>query len=246
MKTYGSIKYSTVGAPASVLAGGICENYNYKKQVQTTEVQGESGDIVAAVLHGEKGEISFSVTPAGNVTVLVARAGAELTVTGISTGKVIVHQASAKWQRGNPMTMDVAATHYGAISDAATGTITPEALALSQTQAAIVLPTDKVWFGTNGITGAVEGIVQSVSLSESVQIAEEEDNTGAIVALAVHSYKATASMEILTSVALSEITLGDTLDIFGSFSITSADEKFSKNGVHTISVEGILIPGVTA
>ena len=64
------------------------------------------------------------------------------------------------------------------------------------------------------------------------------------MALAVHSYKATASMEILTSVALSEITLGDTLDIFGSFNITSADEKFSKNGVHTISVEGILIPGV--
>lgn len=45
MKTYGSIKYSTVGAPASVLAGGICENYNYKKQSQTTEVQGEDGNV---------------------------------------------------------------------------------------------------------------------------------------------------------------------------------------------------------
>jgi len=157
-----------------------------------------------------------------------------------------VTTASAKWQRGQAMTMDVAATHFPDISGSATGSITPEALALSQTEAALVLPTGKVWFGTNGITGAVAGIVQACSISETVQIQEEEDNDGKIVALAVHSYKATASMEILTAVALSSITLGDTLDVFGSFKITSADEKFSKGGTHTISVEGILIPGVTA
>jgi len=245
MKTYGSIKFSTVGAPASVLASGICENYNYKRGNQTTEIMGES-DLVGVVLHGEKGEISFSVTPPGDVSALVARAGAELTITGISTGKTIVTTAGAKWQRGQPMTMDVAATHFPDISATATGSITPEAFALSQTEAALVLPTGKVWFGTNGITGAVAGIVQSCSLSETVQLQEEEDNDGKIVALAVHSYKATASMEILTAVALSAIALGDELDVFGGFRITSAEEKFSKGGTHTISVEGLLIPGVTA
>jgi hypothetical protein len=104
-----------------------------------------------------------------------------------------------------------------------------------------------VWFGVSGITGPVAGIVQSVSLSESVQVQEEEDGAGLIVAVALYGYKATASLELLTSVARTDaaLALGEELDVFGGFRITSVEEKWSKGAMRSISVEGLLIPGVT-
>ena len=247
MKTYGNIKYSTIAAPTEVRAFGICENYTYKKQQQVAEVADSGGIIVAMVPHGEKGDVSFSITPAGTATALSVRAGAALELSGL-TGLVIVHSASAKWARGKEMNMDFQATHFPGIPAVTVleGTeIAQATLTLSQGEAPdLVLPTGEVWFGTSGLAGpeGVTGIVTAASLTETVQLQEEEDNAGAIVACAVHGYKAVASMEIITTVALSDIDLGDTLTVFGGFRITSADEKYSKNGVHTIGVEGVLVP----
>jgi len=243
MKTYGSIKFSTVDAPASVKALGICENYTYKSSNQVYEILDEEA-LAGIVLHGAKGELSFSVTPEGGVTALNPRAGSEITVTGISTGKVIVPSISAKWQRGQPMTMDVTATHYHGVSATASGTITPGAITLARTGGALVLPTDKVWFSVVGLTAPVAGIVQSCSINESVQVQEEEDADGIISALALYGYKANVSMEILSAVALSDAALeaGTEIDAFGGFTITGSEEKWSKNGMRSISVEGILLP----
>jgi len=142
------------------------------------------------------------------------------------------------------MVLDATAVHYPGIpaAEVGVGSITPATLTLARTAGPLQFPTDKVWFGAEGITGPVAGIVQSVSLSETVQVQEEADSTGDIVACVLHAYKATAQMEILTAAAVP--ALGTTLTVFGAFKITSAEEKWSKGAMRSISIEGILIPGV--
>lgn len=243
MKTYGTnITYSTVTAQKPI--DGICESFTHKATNQITEVQGEAG-VAAIITHGAKGDISFSATPAGDVVALGVRAGDEVTISTIMGGKIIVTTSSAKWQRGQPMVLDAQATHYPMIGAAAEGgTITQAAIVLARTAEAVQLPAATVWYGVEGITGLVEGIVQSYAISESVQIAEEEDAAGDIVAIVVHTYKATANMEILTSEA--KPAVGTTLDVFGSFLVTSSEEKWSKGGMRSVAVEGICYPGVTS
>lgn len=237
MKTYGTIKYSTVDAKKPFT--GICESFNYKITDQIYEHTGEDASVVAMVPHGRKGELTFSASPAATVTALGVRAGAELTITGISTGKIIVMQSSAKWQRGQAMVFDASATHYAGISTG-TGSITPATITLDKGTQPLQLPTDKIWFGVAGLEAPVAGIVQSCSINESVQAQEEEDENGEIVAVAIHGYKATAQMEILTDGAMPEV--GTDLEAFGTFRITSAEEKWSKGGVRSISVEGVIVP----
>lgn len=239
MKTYGAIKFSTVDAPKPI--SGICENYNYKSAEQVFEVTDESGDLVGVVIHGRKGELSFSSMPGGAVTALGVRAGAELVITGINTGKVLVTQASASWQRGQPMTMSAQASHYPDIADAGVGTITPQAIALANGGAALVIPTAKVWYGVGGIDAPVAGLVQSCQISESVQALEEEDADGKIVAVVLHGYKATASLEILTAAA--PPASGSEMELFGAtFRVTSADERWVKGQTRSVALEGMIVP----
>ncbi|MFZ4774634.1 MAG: hypothetical protein ACOYM3_04680 [Terrimicrobiaceae bacterium] len=240
MKTYGTIKYSTVDAPQPI--AGICESFNYKSADQIYEIMGEA-DLEGVVFHGRKGDISFSSTPAGNVTALGVRAGVELTISGVTGGKILVMSSAAKWQRGQPMVMDAQANHYPDLGATASGTITPATLTLARgTTIALQLPTGKVWFGVEGLTPVVDGIVQSCSVAESVQAQEEEDGEGKIVAVVLHSYKATAQMEVLTAGAIPDI--GSELEAFGTFRVTSAEEKWSKGAQRSIMVDGILIPGI--
>ena len=240
MKTYGSIKFSTVDAPQPI--SGICENYTYKTADQIYDIMGES-DLEGIVIFGRKGSISFSSTPPGTVVALGVRAGAELTISGLTAGKILITQSSAKWQRKQPMVMDAQATHYPSLTATAVGTLTPATITLARTAAALQLPTDKVWFGTESLTGPVSGIVQSCTVSETVQVQEEEDAAGDIVAVALYGYKANGTMEIITSAAIPE--LGSTLEAFGTFKVTSAEEKWAKGQMRSISVEGLLIPGIT-
>lgn len=239
MKTYGSIKYSTVDAPQPI--AGICENFNYKIGDQVYEVMGES-DLAALVMHGRKGTLSFSSTPPGSATALGVRAAAELTVTGVTGGKVLVMQSSAKWQRGQAMVFDAQANHYPSLAGTAEGTITPATITLLRgASVALQLPTASVWFGVEGLTPVVaEAIVQSCSITESVQAQEEEDAIGDIVAVALHSYKATAQMEVLTDGAIPEI--GSDLEAFGTFRILNAEEKWAKGSTRSIMVDGIIVP----
>ncbi len=242
MKTYGSIKFSTVDAPKPI--SGICESFSYKPANQIYEIQDEAGIIAAMVEHGRKGAITFSSTPPGTVTALGVRAGAELTITGFSAGKVIVTTSGAKWSRGAAMVMDAQATHYPDITAAAVGSITPASIVLARgTDLAIQLPTNKVWWGMEGLTPFVEGIVQSCSISESVQVQEEEgsgEDVGKIVAISLFGYKATGQMEVLTAGTIPE--LGTSLEAFGTFRITSAEEKWSKGQVRSIMVDGVIAP----
>lgn len=240
MKTYGTFKFSTVDAPQPI--AGICESFSYRLVDQVYEVQGES-DIEGIVLHGRKGEISFSSTPSGGVTALGVRAGAELTITGVSGGKVIVTSSSAKWSRGQAMVFDAQATHFPDLSASGVGTITPASFEIANASGAIQLPTNKIWWSVEGLTAAVAGIVQSCALTETVQVHEEADAEGLIVATAVHGYKATANMEILTSGDAP--APGTTFDVFGDFRVTSSESKWQKGQMRLVSVEGILIPGVT-
>jgi hypothetical protein len=241
MKKYGTVTYSTVDAPQPI--SGICESFNYKSADQVYEIMGEA-DLEGVVFHGRKGELTFSSTPVGGVTALGVRAGAELTISGISGGKILVLNSAAKWSRGAPMVFDAGATHYPDLSATASGTITPATITLAQGSAVpLVLPTDKVWFGTAGLDEPpVAGIVQSCSVSESVQAQEEEDGEGLIVAVVLHSYKASAQMEILSAAAIP--ALGSELEAFGTFRITSAEEKWSKGAMRSIIVDGLLIPGI--
>ena len=245
MKIYGSnITYSTVGSPQPIT--GICENWDYKLSEQLAEIMSE-GEIAALVSHGIKGAISFSSTPPGNVTALGVRAGAELSISSINTGKVLVSTADAKWQRGQPMVMSAQATHFPDLTGDATGSITLATLDLSNPDTAIQLPTGKVWWSVDGLAPVVPGIVQSCSISESVQFQEEEgseENIGKIVAVVVHGYKVNASMEVLTSGSLPDI--GSSLEAFGTFRVKDASVKATKGSQRLIMVEGILVPGVTS
>lgn len=224
MKTYGSIKYSTVDAPQPI--AGICESFNYKSADQIYEIMGEA-DLEGVVFHGRKGTLSFSSTPGGGVTALGVRAGAELTITGITGGKILVMSSAAKWQRGQPMVFDAGATHYPDLAATADGSITPATITLARgTDVALQLPTSKVWWSVEGLTPIVSGIVQACSVAESVQAQEEEDALSKIVAVVLHSYKATAQMEVITAGTIP--ALGAELEAFGTFRITGAEEKWSK------------------
>lgn len=239
MKTYGTIKYSTVDAPKPI--SGICENYNYKSAEQVYEVTDESGDLAGVVLHGKKGELSFSSTPGGAVTALGVRAGAELTITGISTGKVVVTQSAASWQRGQAMTMNAQASHYPDISGSGVGTITPQAITLANDGEALVIPTDKVWYGVGGLSAPVAGLVQSCQITESVQAQEEEDADGKIVAVVLYGYKASASLEVLTAAA--PPVPGSVMELFGAtFRVTSVDERWAKGQTRSVALEGMIVP----
>lgn len=241
MKSYGQIAYSTVNAPH--LLPGICESYTYKTADQTLEIQGEE-DLAGIVLHGRKGDISFSSTPPGTITALPLRAGAELTITGITAGKILCTKVTAKWSRGQAMTMDATATHYPHITAAGVGTIGLATITLAQGSgdSALILPTDKVWFGTRGIPNTL-GIVQSCTLEESVQAKDEADGaTGNLIACILSGYKATCQLELLTSGALPEI--GAALEAFATYRITSAEEKWQKGNTRSISIQGTLIPGI--
>jgi hypothetical protein len=244
MKTFGShIEFSTVNAPKPI--SGICEGYSYKDAQQFTEIPGE-GEIAALVRHGRKGAITFSSTPPSSVTSLGVRAGGVISITGLGAGIVLVTTAGAKWQKGQPMVMDAQATHYPDVAGGGAGSIDPADFSLSSGTGALQLPTGKVWWSTAGIEPIVPGIVQSCSISETVQVQEEEgsgDDVGKIVCLAVHSYKATASMEIMTTAAMPEI--GSALEVFGSFKVTDAEPKFTRGNSRVIVVNGICIPGVT-
>jgi hypothetical protein len=239
MKYYGTLKWSTADAPVPV--SGIAENFTYREIEQVFEHMGEE-EIAAVVTHGKKGEITFSSSPGGDVTALLVRAGSELTIDGISGGKVLCTQASARWQRGSALTMEAQATHYPDLEASSAGSITPATLTLSRTAGPLQLPTDTIWYGVEGLTGPVAGIVQSASISESVQVSEEEDGAGEIVAVALYGYKATGSMEILTAAA--KPAVGTELDLFGGFRITSSEERWSKGQTRAVAVEGFLIPGV--
>ena len=238
MKKYGTIEYSTVNAPQPI--AGICEGFTYRKSDQIFEIMGES-DLEGVVLHGSKGEITFSSTPAGTVTALGVRAGAELTISGVTGGKILVTQSTARWQRGQPMVMEASATHYPDLTATASGTITPGTITLAEGTGPLVIPTDKVWFGTAGLAYS-GGIVQSCSITESVQVQEEEDGAGKIAAVILYGYKAEVQMEVLTNAALPE--LGSTLDAFASFRLTQAEERWAKGSTRSISLQGLLIPGV--
>ena len=251
MKTYGPIVFSTAGAPH--LFAGICQNYTYKPSNTQTDVPGE-GEIAALIAHAAKGMITFSANPPATVTALGVRAGGALTLTGgdaPAAGLTIVTRSGAKWQKGQAMTMDVAATNYPDIAaDAvASGTITVGTIALAYGDNVVLqLPTGKVWWGTTGLASFTEsGIVQSCSIDESVQIHEEEGSgtdVGKIITIAVHTYKANASMEVLTTDSLPD--LNTTLSAFGNFEIGDAEVKRTIGGARLISVSGVLIPGVTA
>jgi hypothetical protein len=240
MKLYGDIKFSTVDAPNPI--GGICESFSYKTADQVEKIMGVE-DLVAVILHGRKGEISFSSTPEGGVTSLVVRAGNELTITGVSGGKILVTQSSARWQRGSAMTMEAQATHYPDLGASGEGDITQGSITLTRLAGPLQLPANKVWWGVEGIEGPLAGIVQSCSISESVQVQEEEDKDGKITMLALYGYEATATIEMLTNAAKPE--LGEELDLFGGFRITSSEYKFQKQQMRSVVIEGLLIPGLT-
>lgn len=238
MKYYGTIKFSTVEAPKPI--EGICENFTYRRADTVSEVMGED-DLAAVVIHAAKGELSFSSTPEGDVTALGVRAGAELTISGISGGKIIVSSISARWQRGQAMTMNAQAVHYPDLGTS-TGSITTASIGLSRVAGPLQLPADKVWWGVEGIASPVAGIVQSLSITESAQLQEEEDGTGDIVAVAVYGYKATASLEVLTSAE--PPVMGTELDAFGSFRVTGTEIRWQKQLMRSITIDGLIIPGV--
>ena len=239
MKNYGTIKFSTVDAPKPI--SGICEGFNYKIGDQMYEVLDEAGIIATMVPHGRKGNVTFSSTPPGNVTALGVRAGAALIIDGITAGKVLVMTSGAKWQRGQAMVMDAQANHYPDLAGEADGTIETAAIVLARgAEVALQLPTGAIWFGVEGLEAVVDGIVQSCSISETVQAQEEENELTKIVAVSLHSYKATGQMEVLTAGAIPE--LGTSLEAFGTFRITNAEEKWSKGASRLIMVDGVIVP----
>lgn len=249
MQVYGSnISFSTVGATQPI--AGICENYSYKLQEKLDEII-SVGEIGALISHGKMAKLGFSSTPPATVTALGVRAGAALAITGdenITSGLVLVTNSGAKWQRGQPMNMSAQANHYPDMpAGAPFGTAVNGTIVLSNPNTAIQLPTNKVWWSVDGLTAVVDGIVQSCSIDESVQIQEEEgsgDLIGKIIAAIIHTYKATASMEVLTSGSIPD--LGSTLEAFGSFRVQDAEVKFTKGNLRSILVNGILVPGVTS
>jgi len=246
MKLYGpNISYSMIGSPGITGVTGIAENFSYEDSIQVQDGLVD-GDIGYTIEHGEKGAISFEVSPPANITALPARAGATLAIDGITTGKIICQSVTAKWQRGQKMQIDVKAMHYPYLSDTTSGSLQAGSITLSGGTGGLVLPNGKIWWSTEGITPVVDGIVQSFSLSESVQLQEEEgsgENVGKIVAVIIHSYKGKGSMEVLTGGE--PPAKGATMTAFGGFRVEKSNKKFTQGALRNIVVEGYMIPSVT-
>lgn len=242
MKTYGSnITFSTVNAPKPI--SGICENFNIKIGDTIYRVPGED-TLAGLVIYKAKKELSFSSTPPGTVTALGVRAAAELTISGFTGGKILVTRAEARWQRGQALVMSAAANHYPALGNTTAGSITAATMAFEGGEGPIVLPTDKVWFGTRGLTAPVAGIINSVTIAETVQVQEEEDGTGDIVGVVLHGYEATCSMEVLTSVDAPDN--GSVMSPFEGldFQVLNPETLWVKGQQRAVRLEGLLVPGV--
>ncbi len=243
-KVYGPIEWSTVGAPNPLT--GICENFTRRIGDQLFKVPGEA-DIAGAVLHGRKGELNFSSKPPGTVTALPIRAGAEMSVSGISGSKIIAARISANWRRGQPLTFDATANEYPGLGSGV-GSITPGSLTFSRTAKALQFPADQIWWGTESVPKAgLTGIVESLAIEESVQFDETQDDDqegSPIVAVVVYDYEGTARLEILT--AATELPEdGDVLTLFGGFRVNGVETGLRIRDKRRVTINGFLIPGVT-
>jgi hypothetical protein len=241
MKTYGAnIHFSTVNAPQPI--SGICENFTMKTADSVFRIQGED-QLAGLVIHGAKTELSFSSTPPGTVATMGVRAAAELTISGLTGGKILVTRAEARWQRRQPLVMSASSNHYPVLGNG-TGSINAATMTFSGEEGPLVLPTDKVWFGTRGLSAPVAGIINSVSIVETVQVLEEEDGTGGIVGVVLYGYEATCSMEVLTSVGMpdqaSVMSPFEGLD----FQVLNPETLWTKGQQRAVRLEGLLVPGV--
>lgn len=95
------------------------------------------------------------------------------------------------------------------------------------------------------LLGIPDGILQSCTIGESIQLMEEEDSTGDIIAAILHSYKATLSLEINTAAAIDGL-VNSMVTAFTDFLCQDAEVKSTKGALRTIMLTGICVPGVTS
>lgn len=247
MPTYGSVIFSTTDAPHPF--DGVCENYSYRDAYQVTEVEGET-DLVAAVLHRRKGEFSFDATvTAASTNFFDLSSGQKIALTGIATGVCLLTQAVERWQLGQAKQASLQGAHYPDVTagegDAEPGELS--AVSPTQTPGPIVRPADAVIFGTKGLTHTA-GVVQALTLTQSVQVQEFLDESEAITAVATHGYKREIDLEIIAALnsalpALnSELTITGAPDHAGGYIVTNAEKRYAKRQQLVYSVKALWLP----
>jgi len=243
MQRYGqTLTWGAIAAPH--LFTGDCLSYSLRDAVTEQEIENESADLTALVLHSRKAMLSFEAqVNSGTTNFLDLSAGAELTVSGISGGMVLATSTEESWVLEQPKKASVQAIWYPSMtggSGASAGTglniVTP-----SQSGLMIVAPGGVIVYGTYGLTHAA-GIVHSLKIRQRLKISEDDvDPTGVILGAASHGYKRTISLELLATGT--KPAVNSTLSITGApttandYVITSSDEMWAVEKGKMYSVE---------
>lgn len=92
------------------VGSGILTDHSIDRAVQTDEITDEQGDIVSVVLHGKKADVTFEVLCEAETA--PPEDGAELTIEGLTGGKILAISSTEKWSRGGAKSLSIKATHY--------------------------------------------------------------------------------------------------------------------------------------
>lgn len=249
-----TVKWSTATSPK--LFSGIAENYNYRHNAQKSDTDNDDGERAISVLHGLTGDISFEVTITDASTDLPDLLdGSKITVVdadNISGGTVLLTEIVERWQLGSDKMASARATHYPLVvggAGAAAGTYS----GVSPVQVAppIIIPGGSVVWGTKGLTSAL-GIVQSLTVTQTVQHKPEPDEAGQIVQVTTHGYFRRIALEVVAKGDAVCPAIGTTLAVTGAPAhaagafVTGADDRRRKGQKGTIAVEAEWFPAMAA
>lgn len=255
MNRYGQlIVFGTIAVPH--LFTGNCTAYSYNLQADEQIPSDESGDPLALVHSGKKAALEFEaeIKDSSN-NFLDLSAGAEITVDGITTGRVLAYSAWEEWVLKQPKKAGVRSTHYvdmpagGSGASAGTGI---DAFTPDQTGLAIIQPGSKVIFGTYGMT-STSGIVHRFRIEQELTIdADEEDPSGAILGAISSGYVRRITLECLMKTTSTLPAIGAELTVTGApshasfYRVKSVNQKWAKKRGKMVTIEATWISAFTS
>lgn len=253
-----SITYGPLSAPA--LFTGSVERYSYGLQATKQLISGPAAidsvqNHLAMVLHSKKASLSFTAKITSDSSdFLDLSAGAQITVSGISTGVVLARRAVERWRLMQPKTATIEATHYPDMT--ATGTGPDTVNAVSPALSTLILPSEELVYSTYGLSmpapqnGTAAGIVHELEISQSLDIQEDEPSPdGKILGASAEGYERTISLLLLATGDIPAV--GTTLSITGApdhaadYRITSARLDMELQRGKMYAIEAAWIPGFT-
>jgi hypothetical protein len=252
MNRYGqNIIWGTVAAPR--LFSGICTSYSYREHLQRQLDEDEAGDHRVLIQHSRKAEIAFNAkVTADSTDFLDLSTGGAISVSGISTGAVLVNRAVERWALGQPKTASIRAVHYPDITGVSEDIGNLDAFTPSQSLG-FLFPSSMIKYGTAGLSSGA-GVVHRLEITQELTLSEDEPSPdGKILGCASHGYLRTIAMEVLTRIDTDTVpAVGNVLSITGGpdhaahMRIESIETRFAEKRGKMISFTAVWIPGMTA